>query len=242
MFCLLLSSCKGHNNENAIRFGVDITSPPYSFMENGVLNGANIELSREIGRVLNKEVIFYRTNWDQMFAALNHNKVDAIESSIIVTEARKKNADFSQPYRFDYIAVIFRKDSKVENKSDLENTKIAITLGDTSEIFAKNNLKNVKIVPTESNAISMELLKAKHVDSVITELPSAKLIVDNSLCCEYKIIDEMKDGCVIAVKKNSPILFEINRALDILIKDGTIKRLERKWLGELDLSKERMLG
>jgi len=52
----------------------------------------------------------------------------------------------------------------------------------------------------------------------------------------------MKDGCVIAVKKNSPILFEIKRALDILIKDGTIKRLERKWLGELDLSKERMLG
>ncbi len=87
----------------------------------------------------------------------------------------------------------------------------------------------------------MELLKAKHVDAIVISIHQAVKLLENNKCCEYKLIQKNESGRTIAVKKNSPLLPEINKALDSLEKKGVIKELEKKWFGEIDMSESNFL-
>ena len=87
----------------------------------------------------------------------------------------------------------------------------------------------------------MELLKAKHVDAIIISTYQAIKLLENNKCCEYKLIQKNESGRAIAVRKNSPLLQEINQALDNLEKKGIIKELEKKWFGEIDMSEDNFL-
>jgi ABC-type amino acid transport substrate-binding protein len=87
----------------------------------------------------------------------------------------------------------------------------------------------------------MEFLKADYVDGVIVTISTARGFIEKNNCCSYKIIEEIKDGVSCGVKKNSPLLPEINKALDNLKEQGVIKKLEEKWFGEIDLSEENWL-
>ena len=81
----------------------------------------------------------------------------------------------------------------------------------------------------ESSFLLMELLRANHVDVIIMDGFSSKMFVKNNPGFSYKIIAKDEFGSTIALQKNSPLVTEINQALDNLEKRGVIKKLEEKW-------------
>ena len=229
LLILLVCGCKNNTENNVIRFGIDSTIKPYSYIENGELKGFSIDLNNEIARELNKKAEFHNFKWGDLIAALDNSKIDAI-SSLTMTDERRKNIDFSNPYHFDYITIISRNDKKIEDKLELGNKKVGAVLGAIPEIFLKKNFNNTaEIILMDSYPALMEMLKANHVDAIVTDQYSARIFVKNNSNFGYKIIERYEDGDAIGVKKKSKLLIEINKALDSLKENGVLKELEKKW-------------
>ncbi len=71
---------------------------PYTIVKNNRLIGSDIELVERFGAYLGKEVVFSDMEFGNLIAAVSTNKIDMITSTLMITEERKKQIDFSDPY------------------------------------------------------------------------------------------------------------------------------------------------
>jgi len=71
---------------------------PFTAVKDNRLVGFDIELCERFAASLGKEVKFSNMDFGSLIAAVSTGKVDLIASSIYVTEERKKQIDFSDPY------------------------------------------------------------------------------------------------------------------------------------------------
>ncbi|HMU91358.1 MAG TPA: ABC transporter substrate-binding protein/permease [Anaerolineales bacterium] len=71
---------------------------PFSVIKDGQLVGSDIELAERFGAYLQKEVVFSDMEFGSLIAAVSTDKVELIVSTIMITDERKKQIDFSDPY------------------------------------------------------------------------------------------------------------------------------------------------
>ena len=69
---------------------------PYSFYENGVLVGYDVELSLRLAEWMGAEVEFVPYTWDAIIPALQSGKVDIIASNLQVTAERAEEITYSE--------------------------------------------------------------------------------------------------------------------------------------------------
>jgi polar amino acid transport system substrate-binding protein len=79
---------------------------PFTIIKDNKLIGFDVELTERFGAFLGKEVKFADMEFGSLIAAAVTNKIDMITSTLIITEERKKQIDFSDPY-FDLGASVF---------------------------------------------------------------------------------------------------------------------------------------
>jgi polar amino acid transport system substrate-binding protein len=78
--------------------GITAGDFPFSALKDGALIGFDIELSRRFAAGLGRPVEFANMEFGSLIAAVSSGKVDMIIASIFITEERKKQIDFSDPY------------------------------------------------------------------------------------------------------------------------------------------------
>jgi polar amino acid transport system substrate-binding protein len=79
---------------------------PFTIIKDNKLIGFDVELTERFGAFLGKEVKFADMEFGSLIAAAVTNKIDMITSTLIITEERKKQIDFSDPY-FELGASVF---------------------------------------------------------------------------------------------------------------------------------------
>lgn len=79
---------------------------PYTIVKNNRLIGSDIELVERFGAYLGKDVVFSDMEFGNLIAAVSTNKIDMIASTLMITEERKKQINFSEPY-FKLNACVF---------------------------------------------------------------------------------------------------------------------------------------
>ncbi len=90
---------------------------PFTVLENNKLVGSDIEIIERFGAYLKKEVVFSDMEFGGLIAAVSTNKVEMIVSTIMITDERKKQVDFSDPY-FELSACVMgaKKESETARK------------------------------------------------------------------------------------------------------------------------------
>ena len=83
--------------------------PPYEMRNEGGFLGIDIELSAQIAKRLNKELVIADYKFDQLASALESGRIDMICSALTKTEAREKVMDFSKPYDADQEVIVVLK-------------------------------------------------------------------------------------------------------------------------------------
>ncbi len=78
--------------------GTSDSGLPFTAIKDNRLVGFDIELSERFAAYLGKQVKFANMDFGSLIAAVASGKVDMIASSIYVTDERKKQVDFSDPY------------------------------------------------------------------------------------------------------------------------------------------------
>lgn len=89
------------NPKNNGRLVVGVVSDkglPFAIVKNNRIVGFDIEMAERFAAYLGKELVLDDMEFSSLIAAAASNKIDMIDSTLVITEERAKQIDFSDPY------------------------------------------------------------------------------------------------------------------------------------------------
>ncbi|PAV30842.1 amino acid ABC transporter substrate-binding protein [Virgibacillus profundi] len=214
-----------------LRVGFEGTYPPFNFLEGENYDGFDVDIANELADRLGVETEFFATKWDSLIGGLDADKFDVIIAQMTVTEERKKNVDFTDPYVVTGSVLITREDTEgISVLEDIKGKKVGVGGGTTFEEVANS-----------VDGADVKLYKS--VNDYIQDLLNERLdvIINDQLLMSYNIQEEElpvkivsdilnKDEIGMAVKKGSDELVErLNQELADMKEDGTYEEIYKKW-------------
>ena len=142
---ILTSAVYVFAEEKILKVAVDSNLEPFEYHENGVLTGFDIELMNFLAERLGYKVEYFECPFDIVFMSVMSGQSDCAISAISITEERKKNLYYTEPYIYyekdgvrDYLGI----PSNNETLRDELNNQLAIAKasGIVDNLLAKYNL------------------------------------------------------------------------------------------------------
>ncbi len=243
VFCslLLLSSCFDNDSDvdlsKALVVGVSPDYPPFEFMKSQKVVGFDVDFVKAVGKVLNKKVIIKEYEFPAIMPALKANKINMGVSGFTKTLKREGNFSFSEIYYHNVFAVLQLLDSTPITMDNLKDKKIGAQIGSTMhQMLTELNGQdyNIEIMALNQNNQLVEDLKLKRIDGVLLEKSIAEAYVKKNPDMRFTVLNEVEMGYAVLLQKQSPLLPEINQAIEVLKANGTMEKLQKKWLDAND--------
>jgi polar amino acid transport system substrate-binding protein len=184
-----------------------------------------------------EDVVWVRTTFDEAIAPGVKN-FDFNLQQYSITDERKANVDFSSPYYETAQVVVTTESSPAASATsiaDLKGYLIGAATGTTS-FDAIGSVINPTQAPLafNSNDDAKAALTSGSVDAIVLDLPTALY----ASCCELdagKIVGQLPtalkgDQFGLVLDKGSKLTAAVTKAVDDLRADGTLAKLEEKWL------------
>ena len=224
-------------SEGKLIVASDLDFPPLDSFENGEPQGFDVDLSYAIGEKLGLEVEYLPPqNFDTIIPMIvQGGKADIGNSAFSITDARKKEIDFTTPYLDSNLGVAVKSGAAATTEEALnaEGIKVAVQSGTTGEDWARENLPNAEIVPLNTVTECMAGLSTDLYSAVCADLPVISYQCTVSFTdCEIAIEIPTGEQYGIVVSKDNPELTAaIDEALAQIEADGTMDELKQKWFG-----------
>lgn len=222
-----------------IVFAADATWPPMEFIDkNKQLVGYSVDYMRLAGELAGFKAVTKNVAWDGIFAGLGGGQYDAIASSITITEERKKNLAFSEPYCTVRQAIVVPKDSPIKTLADLKGKTVGSQIS-TTGTFAIKTVEGAISKTYDEVGLAIEDLFNGRLEAVVCDYPVAAdfVLKKDRYKTALKIgglaenIKEEHYG--VAVKPgDTETLALINKGIRLVKEQGKDKELIKKWMGE----------
>jgi polar amino acid transport system substrate-binding protein len=161
-------------------------------------------------------------------------------NQIAYSPQRAKTVDFSRSYYDENQGLVVVKGTKIASVSSLAGLKpfeLGAQLGTTSYAFITDKIKPSKkpsVFPTNAGAV--QALKNKQIDGLVVDLPTAFYVtavqVPNSKILGQFPTQPGGEHFGLVFQKGNSLRRCVNQALSKLSDDGTLKRLQQKWLAK----------
>ena len=243
---LTLTSCSS-NDPATTEGGVPLTQSgklvtcthlpyePFQFNRDGEIVGFDVDLvdlvAEELG--VQQEVIDTPFETIQSGEDLNAGKCDLAAAGMTITDVRKENLDFSDPYFEATQALLTTKGSGLASFDDLAGKSLGVQAATTGEEYARNEAgPDVEIVQFEDLGLLLIAVQTGQVDAGIN---------DNGVVYDFanknddvEVTTEFNTGeqYGIGVKKgNTELLDVINEVLAAAQSDGRYDEIYKTWFG-----------
>ncbi|MDA3901422.1 MAG: ABC transporter substrate-binding protein [Spirochaetes bacterium] len=230
IFVSILACSK--KDDSVIRFAGSGGYPPFNYMNNdNEVIGFDVDVAQEIANRLGKELKYVTTAWDGIIEGLRAGRYEAILGSMAITEERKKIVDFSTPYYYSGAQIIVKKDSGISSPDQLNSSHtIGLVTGTTFEQDAEKLGAEIKLYEDDNQTL-IELLNGR-LDAVITDRvvglnAITKIEGGSKLTLAGSLL--RTEECAIAFQKDSTLRDEVNKVLQEMRDDGTLKAISDKW-------------
>ncbi|TMW71617.1 transporter substrate-binding domain-containing protein [Alteribacter natronophilus] len=207
---------------------------PFSYDDGtGDVVGFDVDIGMAIAEELGLEGVPHRITWNSIILGLNDNRYDAIIGSMGITEERKENVAFSDPYYYSGAQVFARSDSDIQSLEDIdENTEVAVAEGTTYHTMIQDYTENT--VTYDSDVVALQTLSQGRHDAVVTDrLVGLINIEDQELDIELRgdLIDT--EEMAIALRHDEDELMQgINEALEALHESGKYEEINQRYFDE----------
>ena len=204
--------------------------PPFEFLdENNAPTGIEIELLKLIAKEFGVELDVQQMDFDSVLPGVQAGKYTVGVSGISVTEERKKNVLFTDPYCLAAQAIVVTEGSPITCKADLEGKAVSVQTGTTAEEFtiaqgytvqgyAANSDAELALTTGKVDAWVIDDLTAKEmVDAYNAENESKLIVLEEAMTTEPYAF-ALKQGGEELVK-------EMNTVITKLVADGTVASL-----------------
>lgn len=226
-----VSAC-GKKQTPKLRIGTNAEHPPFEYKEGESFVGVDMDLARKIAEKLEMEYEIIDMEFETLIPSLAAKKIDLALSAITITEKRKAQVDFSDPYYTANQVIVAKQDSKLTmNKiEDIVKFKVGAQNGTTGQIYMSENF-------VDKNLMAKDNLKGYPTNiEAITDLLNGNLdyvIIDDSNALGYaklrpiKIVKtiETNESYGIAMTKGAELNSKINGALRDLISSGEVESI-----------------
>ena len=183
------------------------------------------------------DVVWVRTTFDEAIAPGPKN-FDFNLQQYSITADRAKNVDFSSPYYETTQTVITVKGSKAaaaKSLADLKGLLLGAATGTTSYGAITDVIKPTqKPLAFNSNDDAKAALSNGQVDAIVVDLPTAIYLtaveLDGGLIVGQLPTAAKGDQFGLVLDKGSKLTAAVTKAVNALRKNGTLAKLEAKWL------------
>ncbi len=224
-----LCACGGSKSEKLV-MATNAAFPPYEYVEGKEIVGIDAEIAKLIADDLGRELIIEDMAFDSIIAAVQSHKADIAMAGMTVTEDRKQNINFSDPYTEAAQVIIVKSDSDVDEPGDLEGKRIGVQIGTTGDIYAED-IEGATIERYSKYFEAINALIQDKIDAVIVDREPGKVFVNENP--ELKMIDEeftVEQYAIGVAKDNTELLDQINASLKKLQDSGKIDEIINKYI------------
>ena len=255
---LMLSACGGSSDsaapaadeaaadytlvkEGTLIVASDLDFIPLDYYEDNEAKGFDVDLSKEIAKRLGLECEYLPPqDFDSIIPMIKQGgKADIGNSAFSITDERKKEIDFTDPYLDSNLGIAVKKDLgivgneeavvKALNNADMT---VAVQAATTGEAWARENMPNATIVPLASVTVCMTGVSTGQYQAFCADLPvisyqCAVSFTDCTVCLEIPTGEQY--GIVVS-KDNPGLTAAINTVLENMKADGTIDSIKSTWL------------
>ncbi|MGB6328801.1 MAG: amino acid ABC transporter substrate-binding protein [Halarcobacter sp.] len=234
LFTACIDETKSEEAKKVIKVGTSGGYFPFTYYENDVLKGFEIDVWNAIGENLGVTIEFKTAKFSGLFGMLETKKIDTISNQITKTDARTVKYDFADAYVYDGAQIIVHQDNNsINSLEDLKGKKIGVGLGtnyaDIIREFDTNN--EIEIISYDGNGFQNDV-KLKRIDAYIEDRTSAVESIKKANL-PLKIVGSpirvLSNAFPFLKSENNLLLKDVNTALSALRKDGKLKEISLKW-------------
>ena len=238
---LCAASFLAHAEEDSLRIGIEAAYPPFSFKTpEGNVSGFDYDIGNALCEEMKVKCQWVEQEFDGLIPALKVRKIDAILSSMSITDDRKKSVDFTNKYYNTPARLVMKEGTAVsEGLTELKGKNIGVQRGSIHERFAREVLAplGAEIKPYGSqNEIYLDVA-AGRLDGTVAD---ATLLNDGFLKTDagkgfafvgpaFTDVKYFGDGVGIAVRKGDALKDKINTAIAAIRENGKYKAIQDKY-------------
>ncbi|QDP98203.1 amino acid ABC transporter substrate-binding protein [Microlunatus elymi] len=161
---------------------------------------------------------------------------------VTITAQRQQNVDLSAPYYDTSQAVIALEGSKlagISTLAELRGAKLGAQADSTSLAAINDQVKpEVPAAVLDTNEDGVKALQDKRIDGLVVDLPTAVQMISGQVDGGLMVgrlpdPDGQPEQFGMVLDHGSKLTGCINQSINKLRDDGTLAKLEGKWLGDL---------
>jgi polar amino acid transport system substrate-binding protein len=228
---IVLASCS--SGPTKILVATDATWPPFEYVNEQTkqVEGFDIDVLNAIAEKENLDIEFINVGFDPLLAGMAQGTYDAAISSITITEDRKKDMLFSDPYFTAGQIVVVRKDNTSFTGKDNLTGDVGAQLGTTGAMEVEK-IKGTTLKTYDDIGFAFQDLMNGQIDAVVCDNPVALGYVGKNpdkLKTAGGIFTDENYGIAVA-KGKTDLLAKINAGIKAIIAEGLIEQFSKKWL------------
>ncbi|MBQ7793353.1 MAG: amino acid ABC transporter substrate-binding protein [Clostridia bacterium] len=222
--------------------GLDATFAPMGFTdENGEIVGFDIDLAKAAAEKLGVEVKLQPIDWDAKSMELSSGNIDVIWNGFSITEERKKEVLFTDPYLTTGQVIVVPADSDIKAKADLAGKTVALQDGSTSEDALKADTATYESIGEENiskfkenTLVLMEVETGRADAAVIDEIFVRYYLAKEGMTDKFTVLDEQlspEDYGVGGRLEDVSFMTALNDAINACIDEGIASEISNEWFG-----------
>lgn len=235
---LSVLSLNSFADEKPLKIGIEAAYPPFaSKSPDGNIVGFDYDIGNALCEQMQVKCVWVEQEFDGLIPALKVRKIDAILSSMSITDDRKKSVDFTNKYYNTPARLVMKAGTQVsEGLAELKGKNIGVQRGSIHERFAREVLAplGAEIKPYGSqNEIYLDVA-AGRLDGTVAD---ATLLDDGFLKTDagkgfafvgpaFTDVKYFGDGVGIAVRKGDALKDKINTAITAIRENGKYKAIQ----------------
>lgn len=220
--------------------------PPFEMVdENGNYVGIDMDIAREIGKIINYEVEIKDMEFDSVITSIETGVANIGMAGLTVNAERLEQVDFCDPYFEASQVVIAKKGSAIAAATNedalisaLEGKKIGFQIGTVGEYYVRGDegwgfpgIANAEPTSFQNGAAAVLALNNGQIDAiVIDKAPAQQFVANNSDLVALVDIPLTVEEYAFAVAKGDTKTKElVNHAMEILKLKGTFDEIVAKY-------------
>ena len=205
------------------------------------LMGFDIDIGIEMAKALGVKPIFVDTLWPSIIPALKLGRYDIIFGGMSVTEARKTQVDFANPFMTVGQTVLLnaKHKSTVKSYEDLNDAKFVVVSkpGTTGEEAVQRLIPKATYETADTEDMGAMRVLNGTADAFVYDLPYNAVFIAMHPSDQLIFLDKpfTKEPIAWAIRKNDPDFLKfLNGFLEEIQKDGRFDKIYKKWFINTD--------
>ena len=215
------------------------------------MEGFDVDTAVEIAKRLGVEACFVTPDWDVITAGQWGGRWDISVGSMTITKPRQEIVWFSSGYYFTPAQLAATSDSGIAKIEDVAGKPVCVGTATTYELYLTGQdvgipatdirvqpPANVQVVTLSTDAECAQAIQAGRTD--FQAFMTSGTVVDQSISQGIPVVKVgdpvFVENLAVAIDKKSAkdptsLLTEINKAIEAMHADGSLKNSSMKWFG-----------